>query len=263
MTAAALWALGLAVIYVAPIRLVPTNDGNPFASATVWKKCLASLAATAACLVVTHLAGQFVGLQWLGLRVDAFGMLLPIALFITLFLGPLAQLHADLQRGAPFPAPANTAVALRAYLLAPVTEELTFRVCIGVVLLRGAFSPAVVIGASPLVFGAAHLPQIVTLLKMGVPWQQAVTSQAIQLMYTSVFGSLAMFVFLRTGCAAAAILLHAACNFIGCPNVTALASHPRRAYLIAMYLLGIASFTVLLWAQSSWPLLHPLVSQQD
>jgi prenyl protein peptidase len=258
-TPATVWAAALALTYALPVHFAPTY-GQQDSGATVRSKCLVSLLATMTCIASTHWAlGLGDDWRWLGCDVTTLGVLLPTAVFLALFLGPLTQLVLDCKRGLPtMHWQTNTAVATRALLLAPLTEELTFRCCIGAILMKGGYSTSFLLRFSPLFFGAAHLPQIASLIRSGTPWQHALAGKAVQLTYTSIFGSLAMFVFLRTGTAVAPILLHAACNCVGCPDVRALASHPQRLQLRAAYALGTASFTALVWFYRT-PMLHPLL----
>jgi hypothetical protein len=69
---------------------------------------------------------------------------------------------------------------------------------------------------------------------------------AFQCAFTTLFGCYAAFVFVRSGHLAAAYGVHAFCNLMGFPDISAIASHPRPGLIRAAFLLGIFLFCVLL-----------------
>ena len=74
---------------------------------------------------------------------------------------------------------------------------------------------------------------------------------AFQFMYTTVFGWLAAWYFVRYKHVLAAIIPHAFCNCMGLPDVSAIAGH-RLSYLVsASYLAGILGFMYVLLYQAA------------
>jgi len=87
-----------------------------------------------------------------------------------------------------------------------------------------------------------------------------------QLCYTTLFGSYASFVFVRTGHVTAAFLCHAFCNMMGFPRLSWLdPNYPHRTPIMAAFVVGILCFSFLLGPllsasiYHSWPMrLHAL-----
>jgi prenyl protein peptidase len=73
---------------------------------------------------------------------------------------------------------------------------------------------------SPLVFGVAHVHHYfeVRIARPDIPMYFALLNSFIQLCFTSLFGTYATFIFLRTGSLLAVIVIHAFCNSIGLPR---------------------------------------------
>jgi prenyl protein peptidase len=67
-------------------------------------------------------------------------------------------------------------------------------------------------------------------------------------MYTTLFGFLATYIFLRTGSLLPAWTAHAFCNVMGFPNIGwELQAYPhRRKQIIAVYLAGVVGFAFVL-----------------
>jgi prenyl protein peptidase len=74
---------------------------------------------------------------------------------------------------------------------------------------------------SPLVFGLAHLHHFYEfrITHPQVPLLAAVARSFLQLIYTSLFGAYATFVFLRTGSLLGIIAVHTFCNAMGLPRL--------------------------------------------
>ncbi|KAK0542439.1 CAAX prenyl protease [Tilletia horrida] len=160
---------------------------------------------------------------------------LPLALTTCLFAGPL---FVDWLGGTLLPGQAgwswsenvaskyNNIWGLRNYLVGPLTEEIVFRACILNLHHASGSSNTVKIFVTPLYFGVVF-----------------------QFGYTTLFGWYADFVFLRTNSILAPIICHSFCNMMGLPDIaSALEEHPkRRTAIIGAYLLGIATFSAMLW----------------
>ncbi|KAF9432771.1 CAAX prenyl protease, partial [Entomortierella beljakovae] len=105
----------------------------------------------------------------------------------------------------------------------PATEEFVFRSCmVSIVAYSGASFSAMVFGL-PLVFGIAHLNHghEIYVKKGRTPQalKQATLICIAKLLYTSVFGWFATYLFLRTSSFWAACLSHTLCNILGLPEV--------------------------------------------
>ncbi|CAK7207822.1 CAAX prenyl protease [Sporothrix eucalyptigena] len=108
----------------------------------------------------------------------------------------------------------------RNYVAGPVTEEVLFRAA-GVPLLLLAHTPVRrTVLLSPIVFGLAHLHHAYefSVMHPHVPkWQVAVRS-LLQFGYTTLFGSYATFLYLRTGSLLTICVVHSFCNSMGLPR---------------------------------------------
>ena len=111
------------------------------------------------------------------------------------------------------------AVRVRNWLAAPLLEEFLFRGCLLSFLLSSGVRPAPAIALSPLLFAACHLHHWRELVHFqGCAPRAAVSILAFQLGYTTLFGWLAAFLFVRSRHLAAAVLPHALCNVVGPPG---------------------------------------------
>jgi prenyl protein peptidase len=166
-------------------------------------------------------------------------------------------------------------ILLRNLVVAPVTEEVVFRGLMVPALLSsccclggggggdsmgGAEAARFVSLRAPLFFGVAHLHHVVEKLWVSKePPLRVLASTLAQLTYTSIFGAIACYLFVRTGNIASPLLSHVICNFAGLPDLSFLeergsplaALWPRRHALLALHALGLAAF---------WLLLDPLTS---
>ncbi|PNP39479.1 hypothetical protein TGAMA5MH_08497 [Trichoderma gamsii] len=103
----------------------------------------------------------------------------------------------------------------------PVTEECLFRAAAVPLLLKAGSSLSRVIFLSPVVFGLAHVHHFYEfrVTHPDTPLVAAIARSVLQFSYTSLFGALANFLFLRTGSLLAVVLVHAFCNSMGLPRV--------------------------------------------
>lgn len=99
----------------------------------------------------------------------------------------------------------------------PVTEECLFRSAAVPLLLLSKMSLIKIVFLTPLVFGAAHLYHFYEsrITSPNTPLSIAVVRAIVQLVYTTIFGAYATFLYLRTGSLLAVILVHAMCNALG------------------------------------------------
>ncbi|KAG2493102.1 hypothetical protein HYH03_008765 [Edaphochlamys debaryana] len=144
----------------------------------------------------------------------------------------------------------NTSTDLRLWrnlVAAPLTEEFVFRACMAPLLILEGFASLQVVLLTPLFFGAAHLHHVVELVRhQGVPLGTAVLMAGFQMLYTTIFGWLATFLFLRTGHLAAPVAAHVFCNWAGFPPFGGMAAHPRAVMLLLTTAAGVVAFLMLL-----------------
>ncbi|GAB9472522.1 CAAX prenyl protease [Globisporangium polare] len=213
---------------------------------------------------------------WLGIRHDGLAQAILVPLFITalLFTGSLLanairllnvskQFHSN---GVWF-AVKNSALyysvthdrlpSLRNYVLGPLTEEFVFRSCMIPLLVCANFTVKQIILGSPLTFGVAHLHHFVDHVRNGRSAKDAALIAGFQLLYTSIFGAYASFLYLRTGHFASIFIVHVFCNVIGFPDLSFFnpenSLHPFRIVILGAYFVGIYSFTRTLvpWTEPS------------
>jgi len=202
------------------------------------------------------------GLRWRGLGQ---ALVLPLLLTMVLFLGPTVMLVTEVTG-------LGTAVSVsscwermkvnclfywrrsirdwkwwRNHVVAPFSEEFTFRACMLPVLL-GHYTHKQAIIVSPLFFGVAHFHHMVERIRKGEDVLSSFLISMFQFTYTTIFGMYSALLFIRTGHFAAPFLVHAYCNFMGFPDFVEVAnSEPRkRLFLSCMFLTGAVSFYMLL-----------------
>ncbi|OBT48218.1 hypothetical protein VE00_00934 [Pseudogymnoascus sp. WSF 3629] len=102
----------------------------------------------------------------------------------------------------------------------PVTEEVLFRSASLPLFILSPASLRTTFLLPPLVFGLAHIHHIYEfrISNPSAPLLLGVIRSVVQLMYTTLFGSFATFLYLRTGSLVAVILCHTFCNWMGLPR---------------------------------------------
>lgn len=262
-------SLALSVLFVASLhvwRICGYADKSRNDADTIRRRFASTLLSCvfAACVVgwlaepVRGVAGELAltPAELFGLRaahVQAAASLQCLALTAALFLGPLAQHLAAAREGyVPLVAgTGDTAVVLRDWLLAPLTEEFFFRTCL-VRLWDSAGLPALFIAVGgPWFFALAHSHHFLEHVRRNDDKRLALAQVGFQVFYTSLFGMYASFLLLRTSSTVAVFLAHAFCNHQGFPDARVLIdpkhhlSH-HRLPLAAAYFLGIVAFCFLL-----------------
>lgn len=203
----------------------------------------------------------------IGLRLPGLlpALVLPLLLTMVLFLGPTVMLLTEVTG-------LDTASSLsscwqrmklnfsfywrrslrdwkwwRNHVVAPFSEEFTFRACMLPMLLRH-YSHTQAVIVSPLFFGVAHFHHMVERIRKGEAVLPSLLISLFQFTYTTIFGMYSALLFIRTGHFAAPFLVHAYCNFMGFPDFVEVAnSEPRkRMFLSAMFVTGLVSFYLLL-----------------
>ncbi len=191
-----------------------------------------------------------------GLRRDGLGAacLIPLVLTMVLFLGPLAMMLSSeatlylVARPYYWRRSLSDLIWWRNHVVAPFTEEFTFRACMLPILL-GRFSPRTAMVVSPLFFGVAHVHHMAERLRKGQDLTTAALISLFQMSYTTVFGIYSAFLFLRTGHLMAPVIAHGFCNFMGFPDLAEVANRPPRERLLfsVLYLIGMVVFFLLLF----------------
>lgn len=190
----------------------------------------------------------------MGFRLDGLltGIFLPLVLTAVLFLGPLCgTLSNGLWQIYSEPMYWVSAVRnlkwLRNHVVAPLSEEFTFRACMLPLLLQ-TFQPRTAMLITPLLFGLAHLHHINERLRDGTPLRIVLTVSLFQFFYTTIFGIYSAYLFVRTGHFAAPFVAHAFCNHMGFPDFQEVLnqSTSRKAISICLYVLGLVGWIVLL-----------------
>ncbi|KJA13795.1 hypothetical protein HYPSUDRAFT_195541 [Hypholoma sublateritium FD-334 SS-4] len=155
---------------------------------------------------------------------------------------------------------------VRNYALGPLTEELVFRACVLAVWHMAGIGRGAMISFAPLIFGLAHIHHgLETFRRYGrnaAAAKRAIFTVLFQLAYTTVFGQLASFLFMRTGSILPPVSAHIFCNIMGMPDPAwEVQRHPRyRVAIYAAYGLGIATFITTLWRWTAtadsmyWPM---------
>ncbi|CAG2052940.1 unnamed protein product [Timema podura] len=152
--------------------------------------------------------------QLLGLRVRGLfpAVLTSLVLTMMLFLGPLCM-----QEPMYWVSNFQNLIWVRNHIVAPLSEEFTFRACMLPLLLQ-CFQPITAIFVCPLFFGIGF-----------------------QLSYTTIFGAYSAFLFFKTGHFVAPLTAHAFCNHMGFPDFAEILTYkdPRRCFLIFLYVIGL------------------------
>jgi prenyl protein peptidase len=177
----------------------------------------------------------------------------PLALTMVLFAGPLLMLAFSATGSSSADRmlwQSRTALPpllhVRALVAAPLLEELIFRSCLISYLAAAGASPHSCIWLSPLLFSASHLHHLYDMTRFqGLPLRNALLSVAFQFSYTTLFGWMAAYYFVRTGHLAAAVLPHAFCNFVGPPTLPP-ASFKHVRLVAATFVAGILGFFCLI-----------------
>lgn len=156
---------------------------------------------------------------------------------------------------------------LRNHIVAPLSEEFTFRACMMPLLLQ-SFQPITAVLLTPMFFGVAHLHHMIERLRSGMELKTALVISGkfllfhlcysnkknhcfilvFQLVYTGIFGMYSAFLFAKTGHFIAPFIVHAFCNHMGFPDIQDLINQPdkKKHLFIGFYVLGLISWIVLL-----------------
>lgn len=190
-------------------------------------------------------------LKILGIRRDGLfpAMLSSIGLTGTLFLGPFIQKFLQNDQKTENSLHNNNfdfLISFRTLIAAPITEELVYRACLVPLLFKFCDSSAKLIFTVPLFFGVAHTHHLfekIFILKQDV--KTSVILTVVQLTYTTIFGAMSTFFYVKTAHLPAVIAMHALCNYFGLPNFGKVwfeQNKLKKYSLIGFYVLGLVGF---------------------
>lgn len=203
---------------------------------------------------------ELLGLRWSGL-IQA--IVIPLLLTMVLFLGPLSvQGLNGLWRLYTEPmywlGSVRTLVWWRNQVVAPLSEEWTFRACMLPLLLQ-CFTPTTAIFICPLFFGVAHFHHVVDRVKTGMKIKLALLIACFQFAYTTLFGAYAAFLFVKTGHLIAPFMVHSFCNHMGFPDLSEVVAYKdpiKRAGLLLLFVIGLLAWCFLLTPMTNPTFFH-------
>ena len=149
-----------------------------------------------------------------------------LLLFIILFIGPL---FANVYYGLNYLLEDIVAYPrwefLRDLVISPLTEELIYTCCITSIFIPlihdGSVDANSILIFTPLLFGMAHLHHAVELYRSHQHKLIAIVLTCLlQMMYTTLFGTITNYIFVRTGSIWCCFISHAFCNANGLPALT-------------------------------------------
>ncbi|XP_019881414.2 CAAX prenyl protease 2 [Aethina tumida] len=196
-----------------------------------------------------HSLYEILGLKTKGL---CQATVMPLFLTMIFFLGPIVvELHSGLSKlyteQSYWISNLTNLIWLRNHIVAPLSEEFTYRSCMLPLLLQ-SFSPTTSVILSPLLFGVAHFHHLHERVKYGLDLKTALMISCFQFVYTTLFGIYSAYLLLRTGHFASVFIVHAFCNHMGFPDVTEVMTYKmkKRIIIIAVYILGVTLWVFLL-----------------
>ncbi|KAJ2378453.1 CAAX prenyl protease [Coemansia sp. RSA 2607] len=273
-------ALYVGSIYAAqalfPLANVSTHDRDH--PEVIRRRMRGAMAATALSLVLTAaVLGQWekpqetngpaaTVVERLGLGIGQIpaSVFVSLVLCATAYLGPLILEHVDGEDVRPDTSADTPSwwtrvyrqtlmvwrqpTSLRNYIVGPTTEELVFRSCVVSLWTTVGISTNRTIYLSPLVFALAHVHHAYAQLRHERrAVRQVLLVTCAQIVYTTMFGWLAVALFVRTRSVAGPVAAHAFCNYQGLPDFARLLRcRPVVRYPVALvFVLGLGAFAVL------------------
>ena len=189
--------------------------------------CIIASASTLFLVVSTTKSGVWQGLHLLGWwPIDVLAILRSTLLIAVLYTGPLfeefvvEQNFRNYRPGGLLFESLSSWTGYRNYVAGPVTEEIIFRSVIVPLHLLAKVSVESVVLFTPVYFAFAHVHHFYefVLTHPHTPRSGALGRTIFQFAFTTVFGWLATFIYLRTGSIYACILTHQFCNWYGIPR---------------------------------------------
>jgi len=190
------------------------------------------------CLSVRY----FLGIRYQKLFL-AFGT--SVVLTAILFAGPVAFVFVSQEWPWRMKCDFHSWILLlRDTVIAPLSEEWVFRACSIALLSLDGWQANSIVALTPVLFGAAHLHHFLELKNLlGVDMQKALSIVCFQMLYTTVFGWFAAWLFVRTGHFVAPVGAHMFCNILGFPPLIRIFEDKR---LCAATIAGVILFACLL-----------------
>ncbi|CAK8693260.1 CAAX prenyl protease 2-like [Clavelina lepadiformis] len=252
---AILSCLAFAILYVGSLYIKSQRLPRDHPKTIKERILRVSLASALACVILffsssnsTSQCQSATFLEWIGIRFEGLipAVFLPSFLIIILFLGPVVMLLIDHGMKSLFSSQMSDITIWRNYFVAPLSEELVFRGCM-LPLLVPAFGKFTSILLAPWFFGLAHIHHASEQYKTGsYPLSTIVASTLFQASYTTIFGILSSYIFLRTGHLISAFISHALCNMMGFPEFEHALTHRHNIIISLNFVLGLASFIIIL-----------------
>lgn len=192
--------------------------------------------------------------EMMGFRTTGFYMafVTPLILTAILFLGPLSaqavsgvwMLYAEPMYWVNS---FRDILWLRNHVVAPLSEEFTFRACMMPLILH-TYQPIRAVLINPLFFGVAHLHHVRERYRAGMDMKTIFIVSGVQFLYTSIFGMYSAYLFARTGHFVAPFVAHAFCNHMGFPNIQDVLNQPKptKHILMALHVIGLVTWIILL-----------------
>ncbi|PAV79060.1 hypothetical protein WR25_15743 [Diploscapter pachys] len=137
---------------------------------------------------------------------------------------------------------------IRDAIVAPATEEITFRGCAATLMASALQSQWLAILLSPLAFSVSHFHHIGDDQRKGATLNQAIAKRVFQMLYTYLFGAYATYLHQSTGHILAPIVTHSLCNSLGIPMVSEIQTFPdaeTRKKLWLTFIFGAICFVLL------------------
>lgn len=131
---------------------------------------------------------------------------------------------------------------IRNHVFAPITEELIYRGLI-ISVLKHDFTNSQIIQFSPLLFGVAHVHHAYELyFKRKIAISTVLMSTTFQLLYTTLFGAIESYIFLKYNSLWAPIVVHSFCNLMSIPELSISGAIPVQTAYYGLLLFGIFGF---------------------
>lgn len=236
---ALLCCLAMAAVFVGLLYVSTVGRGNRDEIPVIKARLLSVFAGSVVAGIFTWLLlgwTDFVSLTGLGVW-SLPSMLLPLGMTMTLFLGPLVQ---DTSWSMSLDETIHSWHWWRNFVCAPIVEEWVFRSCMIAILYRSSFGRASCILLPPLIFGVAHGHHVFSMVRdRGASVKQATAMVGFQIFYTTLFGAMASYSLLLTGCIVGPILSHTFCNAMGFPDFQGALDRPR---VMFAYVVGVVGY---------------------
>lgn len=185
---------------------------------------------------------------------------MPLFLTMVLFLGPISmELYSGISKlyteQSYWQSMITNLIWIRNHIVAPFSEEFTYRSCMLPLLLQ-SFPPLTAVLINPLLFGVAHFHHIKERIKFGMDFSTALKISCFQFAYTTIFGAYSAYLFYRTGHFISIFIVHAFCNHMGFPDIVEVAGYKKtkKAVICSLFVLGFVAWCFLLkpLTEPSW-----------